>query len=76
MYTFEKFEDIEEKSFEKYINADKMINGMEIKFDNINISKSFDNLSKINDNKYLKNNMKLINKRNKKFERISRNDFD
>ena len=60
----QKLEDIEEKNYEKYINEDKMINDMEIKFDNINIFDSFDDLSEIRDNKYIKNN------RNKKIKNL------
>ena len=45
------FEDIEGKNFEKYINSDNLINDMEIKFDNINILDSLDNILEEKGNK-------------------------
>ena len=61
----EKFDDIEEKNYEKYINNDKMINDMEIKFDNINILDSFDDCSEEKDIKKIGKNKKIISERNK-----------
>ena len=51
----EKFDDIEEKNFEKYINADKMLTDMEIKFDNINLLDDSFNKEKDNKNIEIKN---------------------
>ena len=66
----EKFFDLEEKNFENYINSDKMISDMEIKFDNINIFNSFDDSSEIKKNIFIKNTKKNFNGRNKKLNKF------
>ena len=62
----EKFDDLEEKNFEKYINSDIMLNDMEIKFDNIY---KFDDLFEIQNNKN-KKEMNIIS-RNKKIKNLN-----
>ena len=64
----EKLFDLEEKNFENYINSDTMINDMEIKFDNINIFNSFDDLSEDKINDLIKNKKKNFNGRNMKLD--------
>ena len=61
----QKFDDIDEKIFENYINSDKMISDMEIKFNNNYI---FDESKeeKINISKDIGTNKRILGKRNNK----------
>ena len=66
----EKLDDIEEKNFEKYINSDKMLIDMEIKFDNINIlDNSFDK-KREDINTEIKIKEKNFSDRNKRFNSL------
>ena len=66
----EKFDDIEEKNFEKYINSDKMLTDMEIKFDNINLLDDSFNKEKDNKNNEIKVKENNFGERNKNFSNL------